>query len=141
MRLSGRELLRTLNDYFSQSNYEAEIVLMLVFPILVILVFLWVFKSSSTGDKDPFSVIPAKDLDFMETVRQQKGLEEFDRDFLIDLALNNNIWPVYQLFINLEIFESVERALLNQLKEKDENPLKNRSLNHLKELKKKLFII
>lgn len=140
MRLSGRELIRTLNDYFSQSNFETEIVLMLVFPILLILLFLWFFKSSSTGDKDPFSVIPVKDMDFIETVRLQKGLEEFDRDFLIDLALSNNIRPVYQIFISQETFESVEKALLNQLKEKDGNASKNRSLNQLKELKKKLYI-
>lgn len=141
MRLSGRELLRTLNDYFSQGNYEAELFLMLLFPFVLVIVFLWIVKSNSTGEKDPFAVIPAKDMDFIETLRQQKGLEEFDRDFLIDLALNNNIKPVYQVFLSLETFEKLEKTIIQQLKEKEKNTSSDRSLSQLKSLKRKLFMV
>lgn len=141
MRLSGRELLRTLNDYFSQGNFEAELFLMLLFPFVLVIVFLWIVKSNSTGEKDPFAVIPAKDMDFIETLRQQKGLEEFDRDFLIDLALNNNIKPVYQVFLSLETFEKLEKTIIQQLKEKEKKTSSDRSLSQLKSLKRKLFMV
>jgi len=141
MRLSGKEILRTLNDYFSQGSYEADLFLMLLFPLILIFVFIWVMRSNSTGEKDPFLVIPPKDMDFIETLRQQKGLEEFDRDFLIDLALNNNIKPVYQIFLSLESFEKIEKSITQKLKEKDQNPSADRSLNQLKSLKKRLFLV
>lgn len=139
MKLSGRELLRTINDYFSAGHFETEMFLLLLFPALLLIIFIFIFSRESTGNKDPFAAIPEKDMDFIETVRLQKGLEEFDRDFLITLALNYKIRPVYQIFIDHVTFEAIESSLVNELTEKNENLTSNKSLNQIRILRRKLF--
>jgi hypothetical protein len=139
MKLSGRELLRTLDDYFSAGNLDTEMFFLLLFPALLLIIFLFIFNRESSGNKDPFATISEKDMDFVETVRQQKGLEEFDRDFLLNLALNYSIRPVYQIFIDAEIFSSVEKELTREILDKNEDPAGNKSLKHMKHLHKKLF--
>ncbi len=139
MRLSGKELLRTLNDYFSQTNVETEIIFMLLIPALITILVLIFFSRESTGEHDPFSVISNKDMDFIETVRLEKALETFDRDFLLSLALNFKIKPAYQVFIDKLVFESLVNNLRSELKDNQEDPDKNSKLLHLLSLQKKLF--
>lgn len=141
MKLSGHELLRTLNDYFKAGNFETEIFMLLLFPAILILLFLYIFNRESTGSSDLLQSIAEKDMEFIETVSQQKGLEEFDRDFLITLGLNNKVRPVYKVFIDQETFEDIEKMLINEVVEKGENPAANKRLTQLRLLHKRLFTL
>ncbi len=137
MKLSGRELLRSISDFFSQTNYEVEMLLLLILPfsMLVILMF---YLHSRRSSANPFDSIPARDLEFIDTVRLQKGLEEFDRDFLLEIALTYGVRPGY-IFIDAEAFTKAEHAFKIKLLEQGDSPEKNGRYQHLLKLKGKLF--
>ena len=137
MKLSGREFLRSISEFFGQTNYELEMLLLLILPVILVIIFFFYVKNwrSSTH---MFESIPAKDMEFIETVRLQKGLEEFDRDFLLELALNFHVKPGY-IFIDIEVLNKAEQGLKIQLLEDGEVPEKNSRYQHLLKLKSKLF--
>jgi len=137
MKISGREFLRSLSEFFSEANYEAEIILMLILPISALVIFIF-FINSRRSSANPFESIPAKDMEFIDSARLQKGLEEFDRDFLLELALTYKVKPGY-LFIDPEVFLKVETGLKLKLLEDGETPENNNRFKHLIKLKKKLF--
>ncbi|EKD82934.1 MAG: hypothetical protein ACD_39C00998G0004 [uncultured bacterium] len=137
MKLSGREFLRSISDFFSQTNYEVEMLLLLILPFIMLVIFMFYLRSrrSSTA---LFDSIPAKDLEFIDTVRLQKGLEEFDRDFLLEIALTYGVKPGY-IFIDAEAFTKAEHAFKIKLLEQGDSPEKNGRYQHLLKLKSKLF--
>ncbi|PKL47282.1 MAG: hypothetical protein CVV42_13625 [Candidatus Riflebacteria bacterium HGW-Riflebacteria-2] len=137
MKISGREFLRNLSEFFSESNYEAEIILMLILPVSALVIFIF-FINSRRASANPFESIPAKDMEFIDSARLQKGLEEFDRDFLLELALTYKVKPGY-IFIDPEVFVRVETGFRLQLIEDGETPENNTRFKHLLKLKKKLF--
>lgn len=138
MKISGREFLRAMSDYFSQGEYETEIFLLLILPGILLTIALLFYSSKSSDDKDPFTSLPQKDFDLLDSIRMQKGLEEFDRDFLINIAFSYSIKPVHML-LDKDIFERVEQSILEKLKKTGENATSNKSLSYLKNIKKKLF--
>lgn len=137
MKMSGRELLRSISDFFSQGDYEAEIILLFILPVSAMVIFFFFIKSRQSS-ANPFESIPAKDMEFIDTVRLQKGLEEFDRDFLLELALTYKAKPGY-IFIDPDVFNKVEKNLRIDLNESGEIPEENNRFKHLLKLKKKLF--
>lgn len=138
MKISGREFLRTLSDYFSQAQYESEIFLLLILPGIVLTIALLFYNSKSSSEKDPFASIPPKDFELLDSIRMQKGLEEFDRDFLINIAFNFSVKPTH-LLLDKDCYERVEMSMIEKLRKSGENPAANKSLNYLKTLKKRLF--
>ncbi|MBU1109433.1 MAG: hypothetical protein KKB51_22320 [Candidatus Riflebacteria bacterium] len=137
MKLSGREFLRNINDFFSQANYETEMILMFIVPIGILIVLFFYVNSRRTSG-NPFDSIPAKDMEFIETVRLQKGLEEFDRDFLLEMAIIYHLKPEY-IFIDLEVFVKAEISLKTKILEDSLIPEKSAKFQHLLKLKDKLF--
>ncbi len=137
MKMSGREFLRSLSEFFSQSNYEAELILLFILPVSALVIFIF-FINSRRSSANPFESIPAKDMEFIDSARLQKGLEEFDRDFLLEMALTYKAKPGY-IFIDPEVFLRVEKNFRLKLIEDGETPEKNTRFNHLLKLKKKLF--
>ncbi|EKD83270.1 MAG: hypothetical protein ACD_39C00776G0002 [uncultured bacterium] len=137
MKLSGREFLRSLSEFFSQTDYEAELLLLLILPVSMLIIFLFYINSRRSATS-LFDTIPEKDLEFIDTVRLQKGLEEFDRDFLIELALTSRVKPGY-IFIDLDAFTKAEQGLKSKLLEQGDNPEKDNKYQHLLKLKSKLF--
>ena len=97
----------------------------------------WLFWQRSTPvDRPRF---PKKDLDFFDMVRQQKGLEEFDRDLLVDLAEIAGIVPVYKIILEEEAFDSALKHLVaNTSPSRPTSKLSNH-LTYLHILKKRLF--
>jgi len=137
MKISGREFLRNISEFFSEGNYESEIILLLILPVSAFVIFAF-FLHSRRASANPFDSIPEKDIEFIDTVRLQKGLEEFDRDFLLELALNYKVKPGY-IFIDVEVFSKVERDFKIDLTENGEDPETNSRFKHLLKLRKKLF--
>lgn len=137
MKISGHELLRNISMFFSQSEFEAEVLLMLILPISAVLIFVFYFNSKNSSTSS-FAAIPAKDMEIIDTVRLQKGLEGFDRDFLIELALTYNAQPGH-ILIDPEVFARVENSFRLQLMEKGETPETNTRFKHLLKLKSKIF--
>lgn len=135
---SAPENIKEVNKYFKVGAYEYEILLALLFPALLILVFLFVTRKGA-GKALELDKIPQKDLDFIEMVRLQKGLEEFDRDFLLQLSVENAIMPLYQALIDKETFEKIETKLIDSLNDEGENANANKRVKYLRKLKMKLF--
>ena len=137
MKLSGREFLLNISDFFSQADYEVEMLLLLILPISMLIFFMFYLRSRKPS-ANIFDSIPEQDMEFIDTVRLQKGLEEFDRDFLLETALTHGVKPGY-IFIDIEAFTKAENALKIQLLEKGETPENNGRYKHLLKLKSKLF--
>lgn len=135
---SAQDNIKQVNRYFKDGAYEYEILLALIFPAILILIFLLVYRKES-GKAFDLEAIPAKDMDFIEMVRLQKGLEEFDRDFLLQLSMENSIKPVYQILIEKEVFEKVEGTIIDSINEKGENANASKRVKYLRKLKMKLF--
>lgn len=134
----AQDNIKAVKRYFTEGAYENEIFLALIFPAVLILLFILVIRR----DKSEVNIhanIPDKDFDFIEMVRLQKGLEEFDRDLLIELASENSIKPLYQVLIDKELFEKVENELIEQIAAKGESPDQNRRIRYLRKVKSKLF--
>ncbi len=138
MKISGRELLRNLSVFFSQTEFEVEALLLLILPISAVIIYIF-YANSKQSSANPFAAIPAKDMEIINTVRLQKGLEEFDRDFLIELALTYNAQPGH-LLIDPEIFAKVETGFRLKLLEDGKTPENDTRFKHLIKLKSKLFI-
>ncbi|MFZ5949963.1 MAG: hypothetical protein ACOYXC_04630 [Candidatus Rifleibacteriota bacterium] len=135
---SAQDNIKHVNRYFKSGAYDFEILLVLLFPAITIILFLILQKREATVQAE-MEKVSDKDLDFIEMVRLQKGLEEFDRDFLMQLSFENSIKPVYQIFIDKQIFEKIESVQIEKLTEKGEMSDSNKRIRYLRKLKLKLF--
>jgi hypothetical protein len=133
------ETIKAVDRYFSRGEaYDLEIFLLLLFPAIVILIFLYFSRKDSSKEIE-LDKIPEKDMDFIEMVRLQKGLEEFDRDFLLQLSFENSIKPIYQLLIDKNVFEQIERKIIKSEKRKESSSSSSKRIDYLRSLKLKLF--
>ncbi|MDN5278078.1 MAG: hypothetical protein PWR01_2043 [Clostridiales bacterium] len=135
---SAQENIKAVNRYFKSGTYDLEIFLALLLPAILILTFLFLYRRDAGKTLD-LDEIPEKDFDFIEMVRLQKGLEEFDRDFLLQLSVENSIAPLYQILIDKGVFEKIETRIMNEISEKGENASQNKRVRYLRKLKMKLF--
>ena len=78
-------------------------------------------------------------MDFFEIVRLQKGLEEFDRDFLFEIAENYNCFPPYNILLEVDACMKVEKAMLQDLSDKSIEPEKDKKYLYFTKLKSRLF--
>ncbi|GAB4273192.1 MAG: hypothetical protein Kow0029_12640 [Candidatus Rifleibacteriota bacterium] len=136
---SAQENIKAVNRYFKSSEYDYEIFLALLLPSILIIAFLIIYRHESGGKALDIEKIPEKDMDFIEMVRLQKGLEEFDRDFLLQLSLENSVEPIYQILIDKDVFENIESKLIDQIAAKAESANSNKRVAYLRKLKMKLF--
>ncbi|GEM_PF-928055 len=135
---SAQENIKYVNRYFNSGAYDFEILLVLLFPAITIILFLLLQKREASVQA-AMEKVSDKDMDFIEMVRMQKGLEEFDRDFLMQLSFENSIKPIYQVFIDKQVFEKIESIQIEKLAERDEIPDSNKRIRYLRKLKAKLF--
>ncbi len=135
----GYKILRTLNDFFSSAPYEGEVVFVLLLPTFIIIILLIFFREKPQPQS--FEELRAidKNIETFEVIRLQRGLEEFDRDFLLEIALEHHCAPAYKMLMNKETFERVEKELIFELKQKGESLETNKRLDYLKKLKKRIF--
>lgn len=136
----GLTFLKRLNDFFGNSSYDSVlIVLLLVLPGLITTVFLLFFKSSSNSSHKPKTSDEDKSMEFFEIVRLQKGLEEFDREFLLETAEKYGCRPAYKILIERDMFNMVEKSFFKQIEDRGESPENDRRFQHFLRLKLKLF--
>jgi hypothetical protein len=135
----GYRVLRTLNEFFSSAPYEGEVIFILLLPTIIIAILLIFFREKSQPQS--FEELRAidKNIETFEVIRLQRGLEEFDRDFLLEIALDHHCAPAYKMLMNKEIFERVEKELIFDLKQKGESINDNKRLQYLLKLKKRIF--
>ncbi len=139
MKITGHEFLQALNDYFSSGSSETEIFILLIFPGVILSIALLFYSSKPLKVSDPFANMSKKDFELLEHIRLQKGLEEFDRDFLINIAFTYSV-KTTTILLDPSSFERIEQLITEKLKKNGENPAQNKSLNYLQSLKKKLFV-
>lgn len=135
--MTGRQLLHALTLFFGNTEYENEIFYLLVVPFFIFLIVL-LLTNRSRGLKNALSKISKTDMQAIEAIRLQKGLEVFDRDFLIEIALIQNEKPCY-LLIDSGVFDRVQKQLKLDLIEKGEKPENNNRYKLLSKLREKLF--
>lgn len=135
--MTGHEFLRVLTVFFGDTRHESAIFFLVVVPFFVFFIAL-LFMNKNRGSRVSFDKISEGDMQTIETIRLQKGLEAFDRDFLIELALNQNEKPYY-LLIDLGAFERAQAGFKLFLVQNGESPEANRRYKLLLKLKKKLF--
>ncbi len=138
MKLSGREFLQTLNAFFNKTDPQTETFLLLILPALIFTLVLALYKGKPAKNTDPYSSLNKKDIETIEHIRLQKGLEEFDRDFIINIAFEFSLKPT-RLLLDQSAFTIIEERLIDKLKKNGENPAQNKSLGYLKTIRKKLF--
>ncbi len=139
MKITGHEFLKALNDFFSGTNPATETFLLLLLPALLIGIGLLLYDVQKKREqKDPFFNLSKTDFEVLEHVRLQKGLEEFDRDFLMNIAFTYSIKPI-RMLLDQATFERIEEMMTEKLKKIGANPAENKSLEYLKNIKKKLF--
>ncbi len=138
MTLSGREVLQALHEYFNSSNQQAETFLMLILPALFLTIALVYVKTSPAKSADPYFSISKQDFELLEHIRIQKGLEEFDRDFLMSVAFTWSVKPT-RMLLDPATYDRIEEMMTDKIKKSGEDPAGNKSLIYLKNLRKKLF--
>ncbi|HNX77067.1 MAG TPA: hypothetical protein PLM07_19045 [Candidatus Rifleibacterium sp.] len=139
MKITGREFLQALDEFFSKSNSSTEIFLLLILPALLISIGLLLYDvKKKKAQNDPFFNMSKTDFEVLEHIRLQKGLEEFDRDFLINIAFTYSIKPT-RMLLDQATFERIEEMMTEKLKKIGANPAENKSLEYLKSVKSKLF--
>jgi hypothetical protein len=109
-----------------------------LFPAFILIIILLLQRRSASTQAE-IEKIPEKDFDFIEMVRLQKGLEEFDRDFLLQLSFEAGLKPVYQILIDKDAFEKIEEGLIDSISERGERADANKRVRYLRKLKLKLF--
>jgi hypothetical protein len=100
------QIARALREALGPQPYDTEIFLVLITPAIALIIYLLATQRA----RPRFGGIPDKDLDFFELVRLQKGLEQFDRDLLLDLAENAQIRPVYRLLLDHDVFGQAKKT-------------------------------
>lgn len=139
MDLTSYELLEALNKYFSKTNNDLELLILLGIPFLMIALLIMFLRGLRIKHNDFSEILSDKDYEFIEIIRQTKKLEEFDRDLLIELSIQSKMKPIYLAFIDKQSFLNIEADLAHKLK-KDGRPLSdNPKHKALRAIRKKLF--
>lgn len=137
MKISGKEFLNTINQYFNQADYDTSFY-WLFFSAILFLVILYIYINRGQAYKDPFEDIPEKDMELLKQISAQKGLSSFDRDFLIMQALTFYIKPA-KILLDRETFEKVEKKMEDNNKKTGEPIGSDENIRNMKRLKAKLF--
>lgn len=129
------ELVNTISDYFNNPPWtQTDTVFALLLPGFIFMLWLFMYSNPEGSNKDPFSDISEKDMNTIKQIASQKGLSEFDRDFLVMQALSIYVKPVTVL-LDLKTFERLQKVLETR-SQKDGN---TSNLQNLQRIKSKLF--
>jgi hypothetical protein len=130
---------RALRDFFGTQENQGDFTILIWAPILFLLIYLFLSMAGQTSKKK--RPIQPKDLEFFDLVLSQKGLEEFDRELLLEMAETFNISPVYRLILEEDLF----RKLLMKLKDSppDQSEIRKHlstKIDYLRKLQGKIFL-
>ena len=137
MKISGKDFLSAINQYFNQPDYDTSCY-WLFFSAILFLVILYFYMNRGQAYRDPFEDIPEKDMELLKQISAQKGLSSFDRDFLIMQALTFYIKPA-KILLDRETFEKVEKKMEDKNKKTGEPIDSDENIRNMKRLKAKLF--
>lgn len=137
MKISGKEFLSAISQYFNQPDYGSSFYWLFISAILF-LIILYLYMNKGQTYKDPFEDIPEKDMELLKQISAQKGLSSFDRDFLIMQALTYYIKPA-KILLDIETFEKIEKKLEDKNKKTGVSTDSDENIRNMKRLKAKLF--
>ncbi len=138
MKISGKLFLTALNDYFNKPDFSVDVILYLFLPVIVFSIILYFYSNPRQSNKDPFEEIPSDEMELLKQISAQKGLNSFDRDFLIMQALNYYIKPA-KILLDQQTFEQIEAKLENKAKKEGITPESDENVKNMRNLKRKLF--
>lgn len=110
---------------------------MLLVPALAFMAWLWGKRNPPKPQRS--AAVLQKDLDFFDMVRQQKGLEKFDRDLLMELAEIAGVTPVYAIILEEKVFDAALKRLEKFTSPHSQQTQLKNHLTYLFILKKRLF--
>ncbi len=134
-REAVEKVYRAIREYFASSPYENEAVLILLIPSFLILA--WLFFTMRPARRGP--AYPAKELEFFRMATLQKGLEDFDRSLLMDLAETYHIRPLYKIVLERETFRLLQEKFRRDHPETTSTGDVKPSVAYLAALEGKLF--
>ena len=138
MKISGKFFLNALNDYFNRPEFSVDVVIYLFLPLIIFSIVLYFYSNPQKSNKDPFEEIPDDEMNLLKQISAQKGLNSFDRDFLIMQALNYFVKPA-KILLDQQTFEQIEAKLESKAKKAGITPDEDENVKNMKKLKQKLF--
>jgi hypothetical protein len=145
MELEGKQLLSVLKGYFNYGDPDLkplDVFWFLLLPgILLILYLLYYgvtgfFKNRKQDEE--FATLKEEDYELFESIRLQKGLEGYDRDFLLGLCEEFEVEAV-KVLLDAERFEALAGLHKAKLEGSGLDYLQENSGVQLRRLKKKIF--
>lgn len=125
---------RALRDFLGPSPYENEVFILLLVPTVLGLFYLLVYRHNNGSEK-----ASSKDLDFFEIVRLQKGLEEFDRDILIEVARIYDLKPIYKILLEPDAFDETLTFLKKDLKKSQKSIRLQQHIQYMNKIRNRIF--
>lgn len=127
---------KALRDYFGPSGHETEIFLVFAFVLLFISLLLLFQHFSPPARKTS----QKKDFEFFEQVLQERGLENFDGEILLELAEQYNVHPVYKILLDRQVFDKiVQKVELRKTDPEDGTKRRSFSVEYLGRISRRLF--
>lgn len=129
------KLAKYLQEYLGTNSIDNEIFLLMVMPsVFIIIYILFQFMTASRRPKHA-----PKDLEFFDSVILQKGLENADRDLLLQLADHVGIVPIYQILLEAKVFQRAFSRIHEEVLLKKSLGHLHQNIEHLRALEQKLF--
>ncbi len=145
MEIDGRQVLSALKNYFNYGEPDIkpfDLFWFLLLPGLVLIIYLLYYglKGFLKGDEEEerLEYLKPEDYELFDSIRLQKGLESYDRDFLIGLCEEFEVEAI-KVLLDKEIFHVLEKKHRKKIEDMGLEYLAENSGMHLRKMKKKLF--
>lgn len=143
MKLSGRQVIEIIRNYFyhGDSAFTAsDLFWLLLFPGFLMVVFLFIYsRAGSRNDRNnEFMSLKEEDYDLFDSIRLQKGLESFDRDFILSLCQEHKVEAV-KVLLDKAVYEKLESSIIFYNLKNGVDSEKDINVAHLRKIKRKIF--
>lgn len=144
MKLSGRQIIEIIRNHFYHGDASlgaSDLFWLLLFPGILMIIFLFFYSRAGkdpNSKSDEFMSLKEDDYDLFDSIRLQKGLESFDRDFILSLCQEHKIEAV-KVLLDKTLYEKLEASLSFYNLKNGIDSEKDINVSHLRKIKRKIF--
>jgi hypothetical protein len=145
MEIDGRQVLSALKGYFNYGEPDLkpmDLFWFLLLPSVILIIYLVYYALRSflqeRGNVESFTFLKEEDYELFDSIRLQKGLEGYDRDFLLGLCDEFEVEAV-KLLLDRSLFEVLVERHKAKIEGMGLDYLHENSSVQLRRLSKKLF--